>query len=487
MADQQLTRSDQIERKIDKATTGGMMAVAPGGAGRFVPQDMNQALEFAKLMAISGKAVRKHLRDQPGTCLAVAMQATEWQMNPFAVANKTYEVNDQLAFEAQLVNAVINTRAPLQKRLRVTYEGTGNALICKVSGLLIGEDEPFEYESPPFANITPKNSPVWTTDPRRQIAYYSTRNWARLHCPEIILGVVTDDEMEDARRAANARDITPNPDQLPPPRPTAETMDNRGDQDEHARIKAEVEADLPKDFVIVSHTGASTQAMGPRAFIADMWQLIEENKKTLSGIEFDTFANNNADCITLLNDHNFGDAAHDLVDDIASHLNRLTAAPPPPEPPAAVAPQVDQQDVPAGAEIQGTGEVIDQEPEHVAEAEKQAPTDQEAAPNDPEDTEPDSSGVGAETSSAGAGSKTPPAEFTYKDTTGRSRYFGDPKAWGTFVLKGVNHPKVTVDILDKVAFANKELFEEMKAWGGDYAAQAKIVLDAFEKRKKELK
>ncbi len=53
--------------------------------------------------------IAKHLRDNPGA--AVAMQAFEWDMSPFAVASKSYSVNGVIAYEAQLITAVVNTRS----------------------------------------------------------------------------------------------------------------------------------------------------------------------------------------------------------------------------------------------------------------------------------------------------------------------------------------------------------------------------------------
>ena len=39
-------------------------------------------------------------------CMAVTLQALQWNMSPFAVAQKTHLVNGTLGYEAQLVNAV---------------------------------------------------------------------------------------------------------------------------------------------------------------------------------------------------------------------------------------------------------------------------------------------------------------------------------------------------------------------------------------------
>ncbi|VFS64074.1 RecT family [Kluyvera cryocrescens] len=63
-------------------------------------------------MADSKATVPAHLAGKPADCLAVTMQAAQWGMNPFAVAQKTHVVNGTLGYEAQLVNAVVSSSQP---------------------------------------------------------------------------------------------------------------------------------------------------------------------------------------------------------------------------------------------------------------------------------------------------------------------------------------------------------------------------------------
>ncbi len=213
MNDRTQQKTDLIETKIDKDITGGLELSAQGGGLQVVPTDMNQIFEFAKMMAIADKMIAAPFRNNVGACLAVCTQAFGWGMNPFAVAGKAYAVGDKVGYESQLINAVINIRAPLQKRLRATYSGEGADLTCTVTGLLIGEDEPHEYTSPKVGDIKVKNSPLWDTDTEQQLWYYSVRAWARRVVPEVLLNVYSEDEL----RADTARDVTP------PKRPTRDS------------------------------------------------------------------------------------------------------------------------------------------------------------------------------------------------------------------------------------------------------------------------
>lgn len=55
-----------------------------------------------------------------------------------------------------------------------------------------------------------RNSPLWEQDPRQQLAYLCVKRWARLHAPDVLLGVYTPDELQEAQPRVE-RDITPAP------------------------------------------------------------------------------------------------------------------------------------------------------------------------------------------------------------------------------------------------------------------------------------
>lgn len=188
-----------------------------GGGGMLAPTTFGEVVSFAELMSRSQHAIPKHLRGNPGACMAVTMQALRWEMDPFAVAAKAYSVNDMIAYEAQLIAAVVHTRAPIRRRPDYSFTGTGADLRCTVScEMLDGSTK--VYESPREGDIKTKNSPLWKTDPQQQLGYYSIRSWARRHTPEVLLGVYAPDELDENRGPDQAKDITPRPsmaDRLP--------------------------------------------------------------------------------------------------------------------------------------------------------------------------------------------------------------------------------------------------------------------------------
>lgn len=168
---------------------------------------------FARIMAVAevmakGKAtLPKHLQDNPADCMAIIMQAMQWKMNPFVVAQKTHLVNGTLGYEAQLVNAVVSTSGAITGRFHYDYIGDWEAyatteskskvgLGVRVGAVIKGDDE-ITWGSPLyFADITVLNSPLWKTNPRQQIAYLAVKNWTRLYVPDALLGVYSTDELD---------------------------------------------------------------------------------------------------------------------------------------------------------------------------------------------------------------------------------------------------------------------------------------------------
>lgn len=193
----------RIEDRIDRSITSAMEVRGSGISFR----SASEVMEFAKMMAISGSAVPKHLRGQPGACLGIVDDAIRFEMSPYALARKSYFVNDNLAYEAQVLAAIVIARAPIKQRPLISFQDEGDKRICIVSAEF-RDGAAREYRSPQFGRISPKNSPLWKTDPDQQQAYYSLRAFARRHCPDVLLGIYDTEEMTFVG-PERARDVTP--------------------------------------------------------------------------------------------------------------------------------------------------------------------------------------------------------------------------------------------------------------------------------------
>lgn len=173
------------------------------------PTAMEAMFRFADLMAAGVSTVPKHLQGKPADCMAIVMQASRWGMDPFAVGQKTHLVNGVLGYEAQLVNAVLQTSGAIRGRFHYEYRGEGERVECRVGAIPAGEADIAWGEWLCAANVTTKNSPVWKTNPKQQLGYLQVKNWGRAFAPGAILGVYTADELEVLD--SEPRDINPAP------------------------------------------------------------------------------------------------------------------------------------------------------------------------------------------------------------------------------------------------------------------------------------
>ena len=150
-------------------------------------------------------------------------------------------VNGVLGYEAQLVNAVIASSSAIHGRFHYRYGGDWErctrtqevtrekhgkngkynvtervrgwtdedeiGLFVLVGAILRGESEITWGEPLYLSGVVTRNSPLWVSNPKQQIAYLGVKYWARLYCPEVILGVYSPDAVEQRTE----REINPTP------------------------------------------------------------------------------------------------------------------------------------------------------------------------------------------------------------------------------------------------------------------------------------
>jgi len=218
------------------------------------PVSMKAMTELATLMASGITSLPAHFRGNTADCMAIIIQAMQWQMSPYVVASKTFIVNGgQLSYEAQLVNGVITSRAPTTGRLNFEWFGDWGRILgrfrvyksdkkknedgtpkeyrypnwtideeaglgVKVWATFKGESEPRVLETL-LVQARTRNSTLWAEDPKQQIAYLATKKWARLYCPDVILGCYTPDELDQGFYSGE-REINPDAASSSPARPS---------------------------------------------------------------------------------------------------------------------------------------------------------------------------------------------------------------------------------------------------------------------------
>jgi len=254
----------------------------------FNPAVMEQINSLANLMASGKSTVPSHLQKSPGDCFAIIMQAAMWQMNPYSVAQKTHLVNGVLGYEAQLVNAVISSSRAIYGRFKYEYEGDwskhnvkGSDAVIRVGAVLSGEDNITWGEWLHVGDVTTKNSPLWKTAPKQQAAYLAVKYWARIYCPEVIMGVYSPDELQD--RTPVEREINP--------------VENKPKTSSRAdAIKAKAKALADKKKAVVAEVAESNHGEITLAYVCEEIAKANDNDDLALA----------ADLANMLNDHDKG-------------------------------------------------------------------------------------------------------------------------------------------------------------------------------------
>ena len=85
---------------------------------------MDRIERFASMMSKGSATVPRHFVGKQADCFAVCLQAMQWRMNPFAVAQKTFiSPAGALGYEGTLVAAALSTSGALEGDLRYEFFG----------------------------------------------------------------------------------------------------------------------------------------------------------------------------------------------------------------------------------------------------------------------------------------------------------------------------------------------------------------------------
>lgn len=159
-----------------------------------VPTSIADALQLADVMA-KASLMPEHLRNKPGDCLLIVMQAQRWGMDAASVAQSTSVVHGKLCYEGKLVAAALYAMGAVEGRLEYEFSGNGDNRKVIVTGRPRGAKKDQTVEG--TVGNWKTNNEQWKKQPDDMLTYRGTRQWARRYAPEALLGVYTPDEMDD--------------------------------------------------------------------------------------------------------------------------------------------------------------------------------------------------------------------------------------------------------------------------------------------------
>lgn len=129
--------------------------------------------------------------------------------------------------------------------------------VIRVGAVLRGEADITWGEPIYLADITTRNSPLWKTAPKQQIAYLAVKYWARLYCPEVILGVYSPDEVESRAE----KEINPAPQRVSLAKISGDNVTTTGSVRE-STVNVDSIADEFRDRIDVAEDIDAAKAVG---------------------------------------------------------------------------------------------------------------------------------------------------------------------------------------------------------------------------------
>lgn len=203
---------------------------SPGNLSIFESGDRFEHFQrVAKALAASDLVPQQFKGNIPNTLIALDM-ADRLKANPLAVMQSIYVVHGKPSWAATFIIAQINSCGKFSPvRYEMTGEGDKKTCVAWAKELDNGE----RIEGPEVSIAMAKaegwydrNGSKWKTMPDLMLRYRAATLFGRLYCPELMMGMRTDDEVGDIIDITAAPPIrVDKPDLMPPlPEPASTTV-----------------------------------------------------------------------------------------------------------------------------------------------------------------------------------------------------------------------------------------------------------------------
>lgn len=165
---------------------------------------------IARVFANS-ELVPAHFQGNEPNCFVALQMALRLDVDPFMLMQKVYVVHGKPGIEGQLAIALINSRGPFKGPLRWTFSGKPKSddwtCTCYAENRETGErvEMALSWETVKAEGWTTKKESKWLTIPELMFRYRTASWLGRLYCPEVLMGLPTEDELMDTV----TRDVTP--------------------------------------------------------------------------------------------------------------------------------------------------------------------------------------------------------------------------------------------------------------------------------------
>lgn len=160
----------------------------------------DQAQRFATTLAKSSLVPKEYQGSVPNCMIAIEI-ACRTRMSPFMVMQNTDIIHSKPSWSSKFIIAMINACGRYEK-LRFKVDGKGDKMSCYAETIEKDTGEVLKgttvtMEMAKAEGWLTKTGSKWKTMPELMIKYRAATFFAREHCPELLMGLFSNDEIID--------------------------------------------------------------------------------------------------------------------------------------------------------------------------------------------------------------------------------------------------------------------------------------------------
>lgn len=173
--------------------------------------NFKMAWQMAQALA-SSSIVPQNFQKNPSNCLIAIEQANRLNMSPFLVMQNLYVIQGRPSWSSQWIIAAVNNSGKFDMELQFEEkkDKDGKPFSCQCWTMQGGrriEGITIDMDLARAEGWTSKNGSKWRTMPQVMLRYRAASFFARMNCPEVILGLYSREEAEEIAYAEGPRDI----------------------------------------------------------------------------------------------------------------------------------------------------------------------------------------------------------------------------------------------------------------------------------------
>lgn len=159
---------------------------------------MNDAWKIASQLAKS-TIVPKDYQGNPANCLIALDVSVRIGMSPLMVMQELYVVHGKPSWSGKMAIAIINGSRRYREPLKFKIDGTGKTLSCYAWTTDL-EGEVIKGATITMSMVIDEGwsgNKKWQTMPEQMMMYRAASFFAKVHCPDLLMGLPTSDEIID--------------------------------------------------------------------------------------------------------------------------------------------------------------------------------------------------------------------------------------------------------------------------------------------------